>query len=215
MNLEETIKHTRKKVEEMAAKSVELFPSCEGRKYLDCAEEYYQLADWLEELKELRKHKEKYRWHDLRKNPDDLPDVEHRKKEYFHVVQEGKETGPTILQYKKDFGFGFYNDFGNGPKFTDVDTNFTAQIVGWKEIEKFESEMERSVMNDEEKEISAEEVLKAMTGLQEGIRWLSYKVKDDYTIKKVKYMQKQLDTIKQYVEEVEKLFDEIYGKNNV
>lgn len=39
-------------------------------------------------------------------------------------------------------------------------------------------------MNDEEKEISAEEVLKAMTGLQEGIRWLSYKAKDDYTIKK-------------------------------
>lgn len=67
-------------------------------------------------------------------------------------------------------------------------------------------------MNDEEKEISAKEVLKATTGLQEGIRWLSYKAKDDYTIKKVKYMQKQLDTIKQYVEEVEKLFDEIYGK---
>ncbi|CUN15346.1 Uncharacterised protein [Anaerostipes hadrus] len=59
MNLEETIKHTRKKAEEMATKSVELFPSCEGRKYLDCAEEYYQLADWLEELKELREYKKK------------------------------------------------------------------------------------------------------------------------------------------------------------
>lgn len=35
MNLEETIKHTRKKAEEMATKSVELFPSCEGRKYGD------------------------------------------------------------------------------------------------------------------------------------------------------------------------------------
>ncbi len=59
MNLEEAIKHTRKKAEEMATKSVELFPSCEGRKYLDCAEEYYQLADWLEELKELREYKKK------------------------------------------------------------------------------------------------------------------------------------------------------------
>lgn len=59
MNLEETIKHTRKKAEEMAKKSVELFPSCEGRKYLDCVEEYYQLADWLEELKELREYKKK------------------------------------------------------------------------------------------------------------------------------------------------------------
>ena len=72
MNLEETIKHTRKKAEEMATKSVELFPSCEGRKYLDCAEEYYQLADWLEELKELRKYKEKYRWHNVKEHPDDL-----------------------------------------------------------------------------------------------------------------------------------------------
>lgn len=59
MNLEETIKHTRKKAEEMATKSVELFPSCEGRKYLDCAEEYYQLAEWLKELKNLREYKRK------------------------------------------------------------------------------------------------------------------------------------------------------------
>ena len=64
-------------------------------------------------------------------------------------------------------------------------------------------------------EISGKEALKATTGLQEGIKWLSYKAKDDYTRKKVRYMQEQLDTIKQYVEEVEKLFDEIYGKNNV
>lgn len=83
---------------------------------------------------------QKYRWHDLRQNPADLPDVEHRRKAYFHVVQEGKETGPTILQYKKDFGFGFYNDFGNGPKFTEVDTNFTAPIIAWKEIEEFDNE---------------------------------------------------------------------------
>lgn len=142
MNLEETIKHTRKKAEEMATKSVELFPSCEGRKYLDCAEEYYQLADWLEELKELRKYKEKYRWHDLRKNPDDLPDVEHRKKAYFHVVQAGKEARPAILQYKKEFGFGIYNEFGNGPKFTGIDTDLVAPVVAWKEIEEFESEEE-------------------------------------------------------------------------
>lgn len=86
----------------------------------------------------------KYRWHDLRKNPDDLPDVEHRRKAYFHVVQAGKEARPAILQYKKEFGFGFYNDFGNGPKFTEVDTNFTAPIVAWKEIEKFESEGENA-----------------------------------------------------------------------
>lgn len=109
---------------------------------MNCSIGYGRLTDWLEELKELREYKEKYRWHDLRKNPNDLPDVELRKRAYFHVVQEGKETRPTILQYKKDCGFGFYSEFGNGPIFTDVDTNFTAPVVAWKEIEKFEGEEE-------------------------------------------------------------------------
>jgi hypothetical protein len=84
----------------------------------------------------------KYRWHDLRKNPDDLPDVEHRRKAYFHVVQAGKEARPAILQYKKEFGFGIYNEFGNGPKFTGIDTDLVAPVVAWKEIEEFESEKE-------------------------------------------------------------------------
>lgn len=84
----------------------------------------------------------KYRWHDLRKNPDDLPDVEHRRKVYFHVVQAGKEARPAILQYKKEFGFGIYNEFGNGPKFTGIDTDLVAPVVAWKEIEEFESEEE-------------------------------------------------------------------------
>lgn len=84
----------------------------------------------------------KYRWHDLRKNPDDLPDVEHRRKAYFHVVQAGKEARPAILQYKKEFGFGIYNEFGNGPKFTGIDTDLVAPVVAWKEIEEFEGEKE-------------------------------------------------------------------------
>ena len=85
---------------------------------------------------------QKYRWHDLRDNPDDLPNVEHRRKAYFHVVQAGKEARPAILQYKKEFGFGIYNEFGNGPKFTGIDTNLVAPVVAWKEIEEFESEEE-------------------------------------------------------------------------
>lgn len=84
----------------------------------------------------------KYRWHDLRKNLDDLPDVEHRRKAYFHVVQAGKEARPAILQYKKEFGFGIYNEFGNGPNFTGIDTDLVAPVVAWKEIEEFESETE-------------------------------------------------------------------------
>lgn len=147
-NLEEAIKETK----ELSKRKYEEAIRCQfcyenpdrDRSFacMNCSIGYGRLADWLEELKELREYKRKYRWHDLRKNPDDVPDVEQRRNAYFHVVQEGKETEPTILQYKKDFGFGFYNDFGNGPKFTDIDTNFTAPIVGWKEIEKFESIME-------------------------------------------------------------------------
>lgn len=83
---------------------------------------------------------QKYRWHDLRDNPNDLPDVKHRRKAYFHVAQAGKETRPAILQYKKDFGFGIYNEFGNGPKFTDIDTDLVAPVVAWKEIEDFVDE---------------------------------------------------------------------------
>ena len=74
MNLEEVINQEREKAEEGMKKSIELFPSFEGRKCMESAEEHEQLAEWLEELKELRKYKEKYRWHDLRKNPADLPE---------------------------------------------------------------------------------------------------------------------------------------------
>ena len=132
MNLGETIKHTRKKAEEMATKSVELFPSCEGRKYLDCAEEYYQLADWLEELKELRKYKEKYRWHYL-------------KGVWFDVILFKIKNSPTRLnmQYCEDLGFGFYQSSKNSRRkfITAGEANLT-EVVAWREIEEFESEEE-------------------------------------------------------------------------
>ena len=135
----------------MATKSVELFPSCEGRKYLDCAEEYYQLADWLEELKELREYKEKYRWHDLRKNPDDLPDANYPSNTWFDVVQKDneEELPRAAMQYDDELGFGFYHDIFDPVSLGYVDTEFTtaaeeglAEVVAWREIEEFESEEE-------------------------------------------------------------------------
>lgn len=59
MNLEEVINKEREKAEEGMKKSIELFPSFEGRKCMESAEEHEQLADWLEELKELREYKKK------------------------------------------------------------------------------------------------------------------------------------------------------------
>lgn len=151
MNLEEAIKYARKEAEEMATKSVELFPSCEGRKYLDCAEEHYQLADWLEELKELRKYKEKYRWHDLRDNPNDLPDANYPSNTWFEVVQKDneEELPRGAMQYDDVLGFGFYHDIFDPVSLGYVDTEFTtaeeeglAEVVAWREIEEFESEEE-------------------------------------------------------------------------
>lgn len=151
MNLEEVINQEREKAEEGMKKSIELFPSFEGRKCMESAEEHEQLADWLEELKELRKHKEKYRWHDLRKNPDDLPDANYPSNTWFEVVQKDneEELPRAAMQYDDELGFGFYHDIFDPVSSGYVDTEFTtaaeeglAEVVAWREIEEFESEEE-------------------------------------------------------------------------
>ena len=77
MNLEETIKcandmATKKYTEAMLCHANPDDEELDG--LIDCALNHEQLAKWLGELKELKEYKEKYRWHDLRKNPDDLPE---------------------------------------------------------------------------------------------------------------------------------------------
>lgn len=145
MKLEEAIKHARKKAKEMTTKSMELFPSFEGRKCLDCVEEYYQLADWLEELKELRKYKEKYRWHNVKEHPDDLPNGNYLKGVWFDVILFKIKNSPTRLnmQYCEDLGFGFYQSSKNSRRkfITAGEANLT-EVVAWREIEEFESEEE-------------------------------------------------------------------------
>ena len=126
MKLEEAIKYARKEAEEMATKSVELFPSCEGRKYLDCAEEHYQLADWLEELKELRECKEKYRWHDLRKNPADLPEDN---KDVLVTIKGG-----CVNRTWHD-SCGWRNATAKKARYYSND-----RVIAWKEIEDFVDE---------------------------------------------------------------------------
>lgn len=124
MNLEEVINQEREKAEEGMKKSIELFPSFEGRKCMESAEEHEQLANWLEELKELRKYKEKYRWHDLRKNPDDLPEDD---KDVLVTIKGGCENrtwhdscGWRNATAKK---VRYYSD---------------KSVLAWKEIEEFE-----------------------------------------------------------------------------
>lgn len=126
MNLEEVINQEREKAEEGMKKSIELFPSFEGRKCMESAEEHEQLADWLEELKELRKHKEKYRWHDLRKNPDDLPEDS---KDVLVTVKGG-----CVNRTWHD-SCGWRNATAKKARhYSDK------SVLAWKEIEEFEND---------------------------------------------------------------------------
>ena len=111
----------------------------------ECAREHEQLAEWLEELKELRKYKEKYRWHDLRDNPKDVPNNNYPKGTWFDVVLFKFKNSPTRLnmQYCEDLGFGFYQSSKNSRrKFITADEANLTEAVAWKEIEEFESEEE-------------------------------------------------------------------------
>lgn len=126
MNLEEVINKEREKAEEGMKKSIELFPSFEGRKCMESAEEHEQLADWLEELKELRKHKEKYRWHDLRKNPDDLPEDS---KDVLVTVKGG-----CVNRTWHD-SCGWRNATAKKARYYSND-----RVIAWKEIKEFENE---------------------------------------------------------------------------
>lgn len=128
MTLDEAIAHAREVEKFKRAESTYNFPSLE--KYYDdckkCAEEHKQLAEWLEELKHLREFKEKYRWHDLRKNPEDLPN----KCEMYIVYIEH----PTK---EKEVGVGYYkNMHGYGGWIALIPND--GNVIAWKEIEPFE-----------------------------------------------------------------------------
>lgn len=97
---------------------------------------------------------QKYRWHDLRKNPTDLPDVPHPERTWFEVVQEDNEDciPRATMQYDDVLGVGFYHDIFDPVSLGYVDTEFTiaeeeglAEVVAWREIEEFESEEEDEV----------------------------------------------------------------------
>ena len=58
MNIDEAIRHAKEISENQYI--------CK-----ECKDEHKQLAEWLEELSAMREKEKRYRWHDLRKNPDD------------------------------------------------------------------------------------------------------------------------------------------------
>ena len=128
MNLEEAIKHANDVAKKKYAEAMLCHANPDDEELdgcIECAREHEQLAKWLEELKELKGYKEKYRWHDLRKNSDDLPedikyvwvsikgDFTHRS---WHDSHGWRRRNSNIL---------YYND---------------ESVLAWREIEEFKSE---------------------------------------------------------------------------
>lgn len=94
---------------------------------MNCSIGYGRLVDWLEELKELREYKEKYRWNDLRKNPDDLPEDN---KQVLVSIKDG-----CIHRTWHD-SHGWRNRNSKIRYYSDK------SVLAWREIEEFESEEE-------------------------------------------------------------------------
>lgn len=135
------------------------------------AGEYYrnyhkQISEWLEEFSVMREKEKKYRWHDLRKNPNDLPEIEHEVEvAYITTYTNGKtitaravyEDG-SITQPESAFDWGEYvgNDgecdyneekdeymipvgwFESHWYGEECHEMYDAEIIAWREIEPFE-----------------------------------------------------------------------------
>lgn len=128
MKLEEAIKHAKDVATKKYRQAMLHRANAEDEKLdrcIECMKEHEQLAEWLEELEELRKYKEKYKWHDLRKNPDDLPeDIK-----YVWVFIKGEFTHRSWHDShgwrRRNSNILYYND---------------ESVLAWREIEEFKSE---------------------------------------------------------------------------
>lgn len=108
-------------------------------------------AELLSTVSWLFNKQRRYRWHDLRDNPKDVPNVNYPSDTFFEVVQKNNEEDPLrmAMQYDDVYGFGFYHDIYDPVSLGYVDTEFRTaeeegyeEVVAWREIEKFESEEE-------------------------------------------------------------------------
>ena len=125
-----------------------------------------RVGDTIETLTALQEERKKYRWHDLRKNPEDLPEIEHEVEvAYITTYTNGSvktaravyEDG-SITQPESAFDWGEYvgNDgecdyseekdeymipvgwFESHWYGEDCHEMYDAEILAWREIEQFE-----------------------------------------------------------------------------
>ena len=62
MTIDEAIAHAREVADENIKESMDTFPSLKSKNCIKCAEEYEQLAEWLEELKKYKEKPEGWMW---------------------------------------------------------------------------------------------------------------------------------------------------------
>lgn len=125
-----------------------------------------RIADTIEAITVLQKRRKKYRWHDLRKNPNDLPEIEHEVVvAYTTPYTNGKaitgravyEDG-SITQQESAFDWDEYNDHDGECDYSEEKDEYMipvgwfeshwygedchemhdAEIIAWREIELFE-----------------------------------------------------------------------------
>lgn len=125
-----------------------------------------RITDTIETLTTLREKRKKYKWHDLRKNPDDLPDIEHEVEVAYTtpytngsvkttraVYEDGSITQPESAfdweEYVGNDGECDYNEekdeymipvgwFESHWYGEDCHEMYDTEIIAWREIEPFE-----------------------------------------------------------------------------
>lgn len=100
--------------------------------YKQCTElDAYKQLGTLEEVREALEKAEKYHWHDIRKNPDDMPSGRNMCTcfaEGDFVIEDGSVVHgkyPVIIQFP----------------FSEYEYRCNFKVVAWREIEPFESEV--------------------------------------------------------------------------
>lgn len=114
----------------------------------------YQLTicfDTEEQMNKFIEKQKRYRWHSLRKDPEDTPDKMEGLfgNEFFEVVQEDNEDAipRASYQYDSESGFGWWNDIYDPVTLGFVDSEFhslkdegLADVVAWRLVEPYEED---------------------------------------------------------------------------
>lgn len=81
----------------------------------------------------------KYRWHDLRKNPDDLPDTTRKIVIVIDILGVTFEENGYFLQQENKFKLqSIWTGERNNWTYREYDLKEGMKVIAWKEIEPFE-----------------------------------------------------------------------------